>query len=74
MLLNITPVEKIITGNVYMVEMADGAVDSFRVLTETPTHYILSYSIDGAVEVFEKTKSEIKAIYDVKEWLAGNKI
>jgi hypothetical protein len=72
--MNITPVETVISGNVYMVEMANGEIDSFRVVTETPTHYIFSFSVDGAVEVFEKAKSEVIGIYDVKEWLAANKI
>ena len=65
---------ELLTGIVYMVETNDGKLDSFRVLTETPTHYIFSFSNDDSVEVFEKAKKEIRAIYDVKEWVSSQKI
>ncbi len=57
------------TGKVYMVEMKNGEVNSFRILSETPTHLILSFSNDETVEVFEKAKTEVIGIYEVKEWL-----
>ena len=51
-----------------MVEMNDGEISSFRVLSETPTHYIFSYSTDETVEVFEKAKHEVNGIFEVREW------
>lgn len=58
-----------ISGKVYMVEMTDSRIDSFRVIGETPTHYIFSFSKNDAVEVFEKAKTEVIGIYEVKEWV-----
>jgi hypothetical protein len=66
---NIALSTEIDSGKVYMVETQDGKTDSYRVLTETPTHYIFSFSNEESVEVFEKAKKEIVGIYDVKEWL-----
>ncbi|MEH7484320.1 hypothetical protein V7157_25255 [Neobacillus drentensis] len=57
-----------LSGKVYMVEMEDGEISSFRVLSETQTHYILSYSTDETVEVFEKAKNEVIGIFEVREW------
>ena len=59
---------EILNGKVYMVEMQDGEISSFRILNETPTHYIFSYSTSETVEVFEKSKNEINGIFDVREW------
>lgn len=61
--------ERVIAGKVYMVEMQSGDVESYRVISETPTHFILSFSINDSVEVFPKAKKEIIGIYEVKEWL-----
>jgi hypothetical protein len=52
-----------------MFEMENGETKSFRVIGETPSHYILSFSNeDGSLEVFEKPKKDVSGIYDVKEW------
>jgi hypothetical protein len=66
---NIALSNAIISGKVYMVETKDGMTDSYRVITETPTHFIFSFSNEESVEVFEKAKKEIAGIYEVKEWL-----
>ncbi|MGJ7913260.1 hypothetical protein [Neobacillus sp. LXY-1] len=68
---NLLNTNAVVSGQVYMVELADGDLHSFRVLTETPTHFIFSYSTEGSNDVFEKSKSDIYGIYDVKEWLAA---
>jgi hypothetical protein len=57
-----------LSGKVFMVEMKDGEISSFRILSETPTHYIFSYSTNETVEVFEKEKNEVIGIYEVREW------
>ena len=65
---NLAAKNEVLTGNVYMVEMKDGEISSFRVLSETPTHYILSYSTNETVEVFEKAKNDVIGIFEVREW------
>ena len=65
---NLADANDVLTGNVYMVEMKDGEISSFRVLSETPSHYIFSYSTDESVEVFEKAKHEVIGIFEVREW------
>ncbi|WP_066254635.1 hypothetical protein [Neobacillus drentensis] len=65
---NLAAANDVLSGKVYMVEMKDGEISSFRVLSETPTHYILSYSTDETVEVFEKAKNEVLGIFEVREW------
>ena len=65
---NLVAANDVLSGKVYMVEMKDGEISSFRVLSETPTHYILSYSTDETVEVFEKAKNEVSGIFEVREW------
>jgi len=65
---NLVRTNEILNGKVYMVEMQDGEISSFRILNETPTHYIFSYSTSETVEVFEKSKNEINGIFDVREW------
>jgi hypothetical protein len=57
-----------LSGKVFMVEMKDGEISSFRIMSETPTHYIFSYSTNETVEVFEKEKNEVIGIYEVREW------
>jgi hypothetical protein len=57
-----------LSGKVFMVEMKDGEISSFRILSETPTHYTFSYSTNETVEVFEKEKNEVIGIYEVREW------
>lgn len=66
---NFASIEHVVPGKVYMVEMKNGKAESYRVLTETPTHYILSFSKDGGVEVFDQSKENILGIYEIKEWL-----
>jgi uncharacterized membrane-anchored protein len=65
---NLAAKNEVLTGKVYMVEMKDGEISSFRVLSETPTHYILSYSTNETVEVFEKAKNDVIGIFEVREW------
>jgi hypothetical protein len=65
---NLALTNDVINGVVYMIEMQDGEISSFRVLGETPSHYILSYSTNETVEVFEKGKSEVIGIFEVREW------
>lgn len=65
---NLADANDVLTGKVYMVEMKDGEISSFRVLSETPTHYIFSYSTDETVQVFEKAKDEVFGIFEVREW------
>ncbi|MEO2076063.1 MAG: hypothetical protein ABGX20_11905 [Bacillus sp. (in: firmicutes)] len=65
---NLAVMGEVQSGSVYMFEMQDGEISSFRVLSETPSHFILSYSTTETVEVFEKAKNEISGIYEVREW------
>jgi uncharacterized membrane-anchored protein len=65
---NLAAKNEVLTGKVYMVEMKDGEISSFRVLSETPTHYILSYSTNETVEVFEIAKNDVIGIFEVREW------
>lgn len=70
---NLALTNEILSGKVYMVEMQDGEISSFRILSETPTHYIFSYSTNESVEVFEKSKNEVNGIFDVREWWDSQK-
>ena len=65
---NLAGANDVLSGKVYMVEMKDGEISSFRILSETPTHYIFSYSTNETVEVFEKAKNEVIGIFEVREW------
>lgn len=65
---NLALTNRILTGKVYMIEMQDGEISSFRVINETPSHYIFSYTTNETVEVFEKAKNEIVGIFEVREW------
>ncbi len=57
---NLTFTEEVLPGKVYVIEMQGGETNSFLLISETPTHYIFSYTTDdGEVEVFEKSKQEI---------------
>ncbi|WHY75165.1 hypothetical protein QNH20_13490 [Neobacillus sp. WH10] len=70
---NLALTNEILNGKVYMVEMQDGEISSFRILSETPTHYIFSYSTNESVEVFEKSKNDVNGIFDVREWWNAQK-
>ncbi|MEH7356971.1 hypothetical protein V7150_26050 [Neobacillus drentensis] len=72
-MINLALTNEILNGKVYMVEMQDGEISSFRILSETPTHYIFSYSTNETVEVFEKSKNEVNGIFDVREWWNAQK-
>jgi len=72
-MINLALTNEILNGKVYMVEMQDGEISSFRILSETPTHYIFSYSTNETVEVFEKSKNEVNGIFDVREWWDSQK-
>jgi hypothetical protein len=65
---NLAEANDVLTGKVYMVEMKDGEISSFRIMGESSTHYIFSYSTNEAVEVFEKAKNEVIGIFEVREW------
>jgi hypothetical protein len=65
---NLAEANDVLTGKVYMVEMKDGEISSFRLMGESSTHYIFSYSTNEAVEVFEKAKNEVIGIFEVREW------
>jgi hypothetical protein len=66
---NLMLTNEAVAGNVYMVEMNGEEPKSFRMISETPTHFILSFTKNDFVEVFEKSKADIKGIYNIKEWL-----
>lgn len=68
---NLVFTNEVVEGKVYIVELQDGEVNSFRILSETPNYYILSFSTDDSFEVFEKAKIEVQGIYEVKEWWNG---
>ncbi|MBT2736047.1 hypothetical protein [Bacillus sp. ISL-7] len=65
---NLAEANDVLTGKVYMVEMKDGEISSFRLMGESSTHYIFSYSTNETVEVFEKAKNEVIGIFEVREW------
>ena len=52
-----------------MVEAQNGNVERFRVLAETPSHFIFYKGNDENVDVVEKAKNEIVGIYEVKDWV-----
>jgi hypothetical protein len=66
---NLMLTNEIVTGKIYMVETLDGKVDPLRVLAETATHFIFTLTNDDSVEVFEKAKTDISGIFEVKEWV-----
>jgi hypothetical protein len=65
---NLAFTDEVVSGTIYMIEMQNGDINSYRILSETPSHYIFSYATDETVEVLEKAKKEIFGIYAVKEW------
>lgn len=66
---NLALTNEFISGKIYMVEAQDGNVERYRVLAETPTHFIF-YKGDGDnVDVIEKAKKDIVGIYEVKDWV-----
>jgi hypothetical protein len=65
---NLALTDELLSGKVYMVELKDGEITSFRLLGEIPTHYIFSYTTDETEEVFEKAKSDVIGIFEVREW------
>ena len=72
---NLVLTDEVISGKVYIVEMKDGETTSFRLLSETLSHYIFSYTTDETVEVFEKAKKDVIGIFEVRECgilMAGN--
>jgi hypothetical protein len=68
---NLILTNEVMNGTVYMVEMKDGGTESYRVIAETPTHFILSFTKEDSVEVFEKAKMDVVGIYQIKEWLTS---
>lgn len=66
---NLAHTNTFVSGKIYMVEAKDGNVERYRVLAETPTHFIF-YKGDGDnVDVIEKAKKDIVGIYEVKDWV-----
>lgn len=71
---NLLNTNLVMCGNVYVIEMENGETNSYRIIGETPSHYILSSTKeDGAVEVFEKAKKDLTGIFDVREWWSTQK-
>ncbi len=66
---NLTGTNGVVGGKIYMVEIHGRKIDSYRVLAETPTHFIFSISNDASVEVFETAKKDIVGIFEVKDWV-----
>ncbi|WP_147532997.1 hypothetical protein [Bacillus marasmi] len=66
---NLAQTQEFVSGKIYIVESQNGNVDRYRVLAETPSHFIF-YKGDGEnVDVIEKAKKEIVGIYEVKDWV-----
>ena len=59
---------RIISGKIYMVELEQEPAKTLRVLTETPTHIIFVIEGDNGSDVFERSKQDIKGIYEIKDW------
>ncbi len=63
---------RIISGKIYMVELDQEPAKLLRVLTETPTHIIFVIESDNGSNVFERSKQDIKGIYEIKDWYEAN--
>ena len=63
---------RIISGKIYMVELDQEPAKLLRVLTETPTHIIFVIEGDNGSNVFERSKQDIKGIYEIKDWYEAN--
>lgn len=66
---NLAHTQKFVSGKIYMVEVQDGNVERYRILTETSTHFIFYKGNDDHIDVIEKAKNEIVGIYEVKDWV-----
>ena len=64
----------IISGKIYMVELDQEPAKTLRVLTETPTHIIFVIDGDNGSTVFERSKQDIKGIYEIKDWCEANEM
>lgn len=64
----------IISGKIYMVELDQESAKPVRVLAETPTHIIFVIECDNGSNVFERSKQDIKGIYEIKDWYEANEI
>ena len=65
---------RIISGKIYMVELDQEPAQMLRVLTETPTHVIFVIDGDNGSNVFERSKQDIKGIYEIKHWYEANEM
>ena len=65
---------RIISGKIYMVELDQEPAKMLRVLTETPTHVIFVIEGDNGSNVFERSKQDIKGIYEIKNWCEANEM
>lgn len=63
---------RIISGKLYMVELNEQPAQLLRVLTDTPTHIIFVMEGDNGSNVFERSKQDIKGIYELKDWYEAN--
>ena len=63
---------RIVSGKIYMVELDQEPAQLLRVLTETPTHVIFVIEGDNGSDVFERSKQDIKGIYELKDWYEAN--
>ena len=63
---------RIVSGKIYMVELGEEPAQLLRVLTETPTHVIFVIEGDNGSDVFERSKHDIKGIYELKDWYEAN--
>lgn len=57
-----------------MVELDQEPAKTLRVLTETPTHLIFVIEGDNGSNVFERSKQDIKGIYEIKDWYEANEM
>lgn len=57
-----------------MVELKQEPAKTLRVLTETPTHLIFVIEEELGSNVFERSKEDIKGIYEIKDWYEANEI
>ena len=63
---------RIISGKIYRVELNEQPAQLLRVLTDTPTHIIFVMEGDNGSNVFERSKQDIKGIYELKDWYEAN--
>ena len=63
---------RIISGKIYMVELDQEPAKLLRVLTETPTHIIFVMEGENGSNVFERSKQDIKGVYELKDWYEAN--